>query len=55
MKYGQFSSPFGIVDPPHLRDLSYFEFSLYEAILGAMSMVCISWEELSHGLCFLPF
>jgi hypothetical protein len=54
MEYGQFTSPFGIVDP-HLRDFSYFEFTLDEVILEAMTMVSIPQEDLHCGLCFLPF
>ena len=55
MEYGQFASPFGTVNPPCLTDLSDFEFPFYEAILEAMTMVSIPWEDLHHGLCFLPF
>jgi hypothetical protein len=54
MEYGQFTSPFGIVDPC-LHDFSYFEFPLDEAILEAMSTVSIPRENLHCGLCFLPF
>jgi hypothetical protein len=55
MEYGQFVSPFGTVDPPHLRDFSYFELPLDEAILEAMTMVSTLWEDLHRGFCFLPF
>jgi hypothetical protein len=55
MEYGQFNSPFGIVDPPHSCDFLDIEFPLDEAILESMTMVSISWEELHRGLCFLPF
>ena len=54
MEYGQFTSPFGTIDP-HLRDFSYFELPSDEAILEAMNMVSIPQEDLHHGLCFLPF
>jgi hypothetical protein len=53
MEYGQFTSPFGTVDPC-LRDLSDFELPSDAAILEAMTMVSIPWEDLHHGLCFLP-
>jgi hypothetical protein len=54
MEYGQFTSPFGIVDP-RLCDFSYFELPSDEAILEAMTMVSIPWEKLYCGFCFLPF
>jgi hypothetical protein len=54
MEYGQFTSPFGIVDP-HLRDFLDFEFLSDEAILEAMTTVSIPREDLRRGLCFLPF
>jgi hypothetical protein len=54
MEYGQFTSPFGTVDP-HLRNFSDFELPSNEAILEAMITVSISWEDLHRGLCFLPF
>jgi hypothetical protein len=54
MEYGQFTSPFGTVDP-HLHDFSDFELPSDEAILEAMTMVSIPQEDLCHGLCFLPF
>ena len=54
MEYGQFTSPFGIVDP-RLHDFSNFELPLDEAILEAMTTVSIPQEDLHHGLCFLPF
>jgi hypothetical protein len=54
MEYGQFTSLFGTVDPL-LCDFSDFELPSDEVILEAMTMVSISWEELHHGLCFLPF
>jgi hypothetical protein len=54
MEYGQFTSPFGTVSP-HLRDFSYFELPLDEAILESMTMVSIQQEDLHRGLCFLPF
>jgi hypothetical protein len=53
MEYGQFTSPFGIVDP-HLHDFLYFELPSDDAILEAMSKDSILWEDLHHGLCFLP-
>jgi hypothetical protein len=40
MEYGQFTSPFGTVDP-HLRDFSDFELPSDEAILEAMTTVCV--------------
>jgi hypothetical protein len=55
MEYGQFTSPFGTVNPPRSCDFSDFEFPSDEAILEAMTMVSIPWEDLHHGLCFLPF
>jgi hypothetical protein len=54
MEYGQFTSPFGTVDP-RLHDFLEFEFPSDEAILEAMTMVSIPQEELHRGLCFLPF
>jgi hypothetical protein len=54
MEYGQFTSPFGTVDP-RLRDFSDFELPSDEAILEAMTMISIPQEELHCGLCFLPF
>jgi hypothetical protein len=54
MEYGQFTSPFGTVNP-HLRDFSNFELPSDEAILEAMTKVSISRENLHRGLCFLPF
>jgi hypothetical protein len=54
MEYGQFTSPFGTVDP-RLRDFSDFELPSDEAILEAMTTVSIPWEDLHRGLCFLPF
>jgi hypothetical protein len=55
MEYGQFAFPFGTIDPPRSRDLSNFEFPSDEAILEAMTTISIPWEDLQHGLCFLPF
>jgi hypothetical protein len=54
MEYGQFTSPFGTVDP-RLHDFSDFELPSDEAILEAMTTVSIPQEDLHHGLCFLPF
>jgi hypothetical protein len=54
MEYGQFTSPFGTVDP-RLHDFSDFELPSDEGILEAMSTVSILREELHRGLCFLPF
>jgi hypothetical protein len=54
MEYGQFTSPFGTVDP-HLHDFSDFELPSDEAILEAMTTVSIPQEDLHRGLCFLPF
>jgi hypothetical protein len=54
MEYGQFTSPFGTINP-RLHDFSYFELSSDEAILESMTTVSISWEDLHCGLCFLPF
>jgi hypothetical protein len=54
MEYGQFTSPFGTVEP-HLHDFSNFDLPSDEAILEAMTTMSIPWEELHHGLCFLPF
>jgi hypothetical protein len=53
MEYGQFTSPFGTVDP-RLHDFSYFELPSDEAILEAMTIDSILWEDLHCGLCFLP-
>jgi hypothetical protein len=55
MEYGQFTSPFGTVDPPRSCDFLDIEFPSDEAILEAMTMVSIPWEDLHRGLCFLPF
>jgi hypothetical protein len=55
MEHGHFTSPFGTVDLPRLRDLSDFELPSDEAILEAMTTVSISWEDLHRGLYFLPF
>jgi hypothetical protein len=54
MEYGQFTSPFGTINP-RLRDFSDFELPSDEAILEAMTIVSIPWEDLHHGLCFVPF
>jgi hypothetical protein len=54
MEYGQFTSPFGTVDP-RLRDFSDFELPSNEAILEDMTTVSIPQEDLHRGLCFLPF
>jgi hypothetical protein len=54
MEYGQFTSPFGTVDP-RLHDFSDFELPSDEAILEAMTTVSIPQEDLHRGLCFLPF
>jgi hypothetical protein len=54
MEYDQFTSPFGTVNPC-LCDFLDFEFPSDEAILEAMTTVSILWEDLHHGLCFLPF
>jgi hypothetical protein len=54
MEYGQFTSPFGTVEP-RLCDFSDFELPSDEAILEAMTTVSIPKENLNHGLCFLPF
>ena len=54
MEYGQFTSSFVTVDPC-LRDFSNFELPSDEAILEAMTTVSIPWEDIHHGLCFLPF
>jgi hypothetical protein len=53
MEYGQFTSPFEIVNPC-LRDFSDFELPSDETMLEAMTIVSMSWEELHRGLCFLP-
>jgi hypothetical protein len=55
MEYGHFSFPFGTIDLPRSHDLSDIEFHLDETILEAMTIDCIPWEELHHGLYFLPF
>jgi hypothetical protein len=55
MEYGQFTSPFGTIEPTCLHDLSDFEFPLDEAILESMTTVSIPWEHLHYGLCFLLF
>jgi hypothetical protein len=49
MEYGQFASPFGMVDPPHSCDFSDFKFPLDEAILETMTTVYIPWEYLHCG------
>jgi hypothetical protein len=54
MEYGQFTSPFGTVDP-HLHDFSDFELPSDEAILESMTTISIPREDLHRGLCFLPF
>jgi hypothetical protein len=54
MEYGQFTSPFGTINP-RLRDFSYFELPSDEAILEAITTVSILQDDLHHGLCFLPF
>jgi hypothetical protein len=54
MEYGQFTSPFGIVDP-RLHDFSGFELASYKSILESMTTVSILREDLHRGLCFLPF
>jgi hypothetical protein len=54
MEYGQFTSPFRSIDP-RLCDFSDFELPLDEAILEAMTMVSILWEDLDRGFCFLSF
>jgi hypothetical protein len=54
MEYGQFTSPFGTVDPRFL-DFSDFELPSDKAILESMTMVSIPREDLHHGLCLLPF
>jgi hypothetical protein len=54
MKYGQFTSPFGTVDPC-LHDFLDFELPSDKAILEAMTTTYIPWDELHRGLCFLPF
>jgi hypothetical protein len=54
MEYGQFTSPFGTVNP-HLRDFSDFKLPSDEAILEAMTMVSIPQEDLHRSLCFPPF
>jgi hypothetical protein len=55
MEYGQFASPFGIVDPPRSRYFSDIELPSDEAILEAMTTDYIQWEDLHRSLCFLPF
>jgi hypothetical protein len=54
MEYGQFTSPFGTVDP-RLRDFLDFQLPSNEGILEAMSTISILREDLHRGLCFLPF
>jgi hypothetical protein len=54
MEYGQFTSPFRTVDS-RFHDFLDFELPSDEAILEAMTMVSILWEDLHRGLCFLPF
>jgi hypothetical protein len=54
MEYGQFTLPFGTVDP-QLHDFLDFEFPSDEAILEAMTMVSIPRKDLHRVLCFLPF
>jgi hypothetical protein len=55
MEYGQFYFPFWTVNPPRPCDLSDIEFPSDEAILEAMTIVSIPWEDLHCGFCFLPF
>jgi hypothetical protein len=55
MKYSQFSSPFGTIDPPCSHDLLEIKFPLDEAIHEAMNMVSIPLEYLQDGFFFLPF
>jgi hypothetical protein len=54
MEYGQFTSPFGTVDP-RLYDFLDFELPSDKSILEAMTTVSIPREDLHRGLCFLPF
>jgi hypothetical protein len=54
MEHGQFTSPFGTVDP-RLCDFLDFELPSDEAILEAMTTVSTSREDLHRGLCFLSF
>jgi hypothetical protein len=54
MEYGQFTSPFGTVDP-RLHDFLDVELPSDEAILDAMTTVSIPWEDLHRGLCYLPY
>jgi hypothetical protein len=54
MEYGQFTSPFGTVDPL-LHDFSNFELPSDEAILEGMTMVSIPKGDLHYGFCSLPF
>jgi hypothetical protein len=51
MEYGQFTSPFGTVDP-RLRDFSDFELPSDEAILEAMTMVSILQGGLTPWFVF---
>jgi hypothetical protein len=55
MEYGQFSSPFGTINPPRSHDFSDFELPSDEAILESITIVSIPWEDLHLWLCFLPF
>jgi hypothetical protein len=55
MEYGQFTFPFGTVDPPHLRDFSYFEFPSDEAILESMTTVSICGKTYTVVCVFFPF
>jgi hypothetical protein len=54
MEYGQFTSPFGTIDP-RLYDFLDFELPSIEGILEGMSTVSILREDLHRCLCFLPF
>ena len=55
MEYGQYTSPFGSVEPPRLCNFSDFELPSDEAILEDMTTVSILWEDLPCGFCFLSF
>jgi hypothetical protein len=54
MEYGQFTSPFGTVDP-RLHDFLDFELPSDEAILEAMTTVSISRRTYTVVFVFFPF
>ena len=55
MKYGQFSFPFGTVDPPHSPNFSYIEFPLDEVILEGMTTILYHGNTYTMVFVFFPF